>query len=222
MMNYLFFSLAFMGLHTFAYMGAGMVAFNISSDLYQGKGRILDFLVDPEEEGGSGSTLKKVIPAQIVRGLIMSVVLYPILGFLGEISFLAQFLFFGGLTFIYTDLSSADPFPSNLEGLVYMKKRLLEQEGVLEDPYRNDNLQRDFRSPSGLVSGLTFRDICRIFLTHSSDFIARILSRLILGASSHAPESLPFDLSLERGSSSCWRGGTVQFIVIRVKKDLKW
>lgn len=124
-MSYLFFSLTFMGLHTLAYMGAGMIALSISSDLYQGKERILDFLVDPEEEGGTGLTLKKVIPAQIVRGLIMSVVLYPILGFLGEISFLAQFLFFGGLTFIYTDLSSADPFPSNIEGWVYMKKDYL-------------------------------------------------------------------------------------------------
>ena len=121
-MNYLFFSLAFMGLHTLAYMGAGMIALSISSDLYKGKERILDFLVDPEEEGGVGL---KVIPAQIIRGLIMSVVLYPILDFLSEISFLTQFLFFAGLTFIYTDLSSGDPFPSNIEGWVYMKKDYL-------------------------------------------------------------------------------------------------
>ena len=127
-MNYLYFSLAFMGLHTSAYMAAGMIAFNISSDLYQGKERLLDFLVDPKEEGEGSFTLKKVIPAQIVRGLIMSVVLYPVLGFLDEISFLAQFLFFGGLTFIYTDLSSADPFPSNIEGWVYMKKDYLSKE----------------------------------------------------------------------------------------------
>ena len=127
-MNYLFFSLTFTGLHALAYMGAGLVAFNISSDLYQGKERLLDFLVDPEEEGEGGFTLKKVIPAQIIRGLIMSVVLYPILGFLSEISFLAQFLFFGGLTFVYTDLSSADPFPSNIEGWVYMKKDYLSKE----------------------------------------------------------------------------------------------
>ena len=124
-MGYLFFSLAFMGLHTLAYMGAGMIAFNISSDLYQGEDRLLDFLLDPGEEGEGGFTFMKVIPAQIIRGLIMSVVLYPILGFLSEISFLTQFLFFAGLTFIYTDLSSGDPFPSNIEGWVYMKKDYL-------------------------------------------------------------------------------------------------
>ncbi|MBS3788625.1 hypothetical protein KGY77_09575 [Candidatus Bipolaricaulota bacterium] len=127
-MDYLFFSLAFMGLHTLAYMAAGMIAYNISSDLYQGKKRLLDFLIDPEEEGEGSFTLRKVIPAQIIRGLIMSVVLYPVLGFLSEISFLTQFLFFAGLMFIYTDLSSGDPFPSNIEGWVYMKKDYLSRE----------------------------------------------------------------------------------------------
>jgi len=84
-MGYLFFSLAFMGLHIFAYMGAGLIAFNISSDLYQGEDRLLDFLLDPGGEGEGAYTLKKVIPAQIIRGLIMSVVLYPILGVFGKI-----------------------------------------------------------------------------------------------------------------------------------------
>ncbi|MFW6104763.1 MAG: hypothetical protein ACOC6I_02865, partial [Candidatus Bipolaricaulota bacterium] len=124
-MDYLFFSLAFMGLHVLAYMGAGMIAYNFSSDLYQGKERLMDFLIDPEEEGEGSFTLRKVIPAQIIRGLIMSVVLYPVLGYLSEISFLTQFLFFGGLMFVYTDLSSADPFPSSIEGWVYMKKDYL-------------------------------------------------------------------------------------------------
>ncbi len=114
-----------MALHTFSYIFAGMIAFGISSDLYEGEGRLLDFLVDPKEEGAGKFTWLKVIPAQVIRGLLMSVVLYPALGWIGGAPFSMKFLFFGGLMLIYTDLSSAAPFPSNIEGIVYMKKNYL-------------------------------------------------------------------------------------------------
>lgn len=122
-MDYLYFSLLFTAFHTLAYFLAGIVAYSISSDLYEGEDRLLDFLVSPEEEGAGSFTLKKVIPAQVFRGLLMSVVLYPVLDFLGDLTFGARFLFFAGLMFIYTDLSSAVPFPSNLEGFVYMRDK---------------------------------------------------------------------------------------------------
>ncbi len=120
-MNYLNFSLIFMAIHTASYILAGVVALNISQDLYEGDTRLMDFLVDPQLEGPGSFMLVKVLPAQVLRGLLMSVVLYPIAGFLGDLSFFFKFLFFAGLLYIYTDLSSAAPFPSNLEGIVYMK-----------------------------------------------------------------------------------------------------
>ncbi|MFP4006248.1 MAG: hypothetical protein ACLFUR_06020 [Candidatus Hadarchaeia archaeon] len=57
----------------------------------------------------------------------MSVVLYPILDSLGELSFALRFAFFAGLMFIYTDLASAAPF-INIEGFVYLKKQYVQKE----------------------------------------------------------------------------------------------
>ena len=55
----------------------------------------------------------------------MSVVLYPILPFLDELSFGMRFLFMVGLMFIYADFSSAIPFSNTIEGLVYLKKEFV-------------------------------------------------------------------------------------------------
>ncbi len=57
----------------------------------------------------------------------MSIVFYPLLGTITELSLVLRFIFFTGLMFIYTDLSSAAPFPSNIEGFVYMKDRYLKK-----------------------------------------------------------------------------------------------
>lgn len=126
-MNYLMFSLFFIISHTFAYFLAGIIAYNISQDLYQSENRLLDFLIDPNKEGEANFTLKKVIPAQVLRGILMSIIFYPLLGTITEFSLELRILFFTGLMFIYTDLASAAPFPSNIEGFVYMKDRYLQK-----------------------------------------------------------------------------------------------
>ena len=57
----------------------------------------------------------------------MSVVLYPVLGGLGELSFGMRFLFLGGLMFVYADFCSAIPFSNTLEGLIYMKPEFVKR-----------------------------------------------------------------------------------------------
>jgi len=57
----------------------------------------------------------------------MSLVLYPILPYLKELSFGMQFLFMGGLMFVYADFSSAVPFSNTIEGLVYLKKTFVKK-----------------------------------------------------------------------------------------------
>ncbi len=126
-MNYPIFSTLFIISHTSAYFIAGIIAYNISQDLYQGKNRLLDYLVDPNQEGEAKFTLKKVLPAQIIRSLLMSIILYPLLGAITKLSFTIKFLFFTGLMLIYTDLTSTPPFPSNIEGLVYMKPKYIKK-----------------------------------------------------------------------------------------------
>ena len=68
-----------------------------------------------------------LLPSQFIRGVLMSVVLYPVLPYLEELSFGMQFLFTGGLMFVYADFSSAVPFSNTIEGLVYLKREFVEK-----------------------------------------------------------------------------------------------
>lgn len=125
-MSYIVFSMLFIVIHTVSYTLAGIIALKVSKDLYENKQRIIDYLRDMSVKEESRHVEKWFLPAQLARGALMSVVLYPILGMLGEVSFVMRALFLGGLMFIYTDFASAVPFPHNIEGLVYMKPRYIQ------------------------------------------------------------------------------------------------
>lgn len=125
-MSYLTFTFWFTIIHTAAYTLAGVIALKISKDIYESKERYANFLRDMSDPTESIHVQKTFIPAQLVRGIIMSLVLYPIVGTLGEISFMARFFFFFGLMFVYTEISSAVPFPTNIEGFVYMRKKYMQ------------------------------------------------------------------------------------------------
>jgi len=107
-----------------------MLALKISKNLYEEKNRLLDFLRDMSDANDSNHVTKWFIPAQLVRGLFMSIVLYPVIDLLGELSFGLRFAFLSGLMFIYTDFASAVPFPHNMEGFVYMKNRYLKRKFI--------------------------------------------------------------------------------------------
>lgn len=132
-MEYLVFSLLFVVIHTVAYYVAGAINYSFTKDLYGGEGALYtDFLRDMSDPKESAGVNKRLIPAQLVRALLMSVVLYPILPALGDLSFGLRFGFLAGLTFIYLDLCSACPFSNTIEGLVYMKKRFVEKSVFLK------------------------------------------------------------------------------------------
>ncbi len=127
-MEYLLFSVWFTVIHTAVYTAAGAVALKLSKDLYEEKNRLLDYLNDMSVEMENKHVAKWFLPAQLLRGLLMSVVLYPVLGLLGDLTFGLRFAFLAGLMFVYTDFASAVPFPNNIEGFVYLKKRYLKKE----------------------------------------------------------------------------------------------
>jgi hypothetical protein len=127
-MQYVTFSLLFIVVHTGAYLIAGVLALRVSKDLYQGENRLLDFVRDVSDPNEGKRVQIWPIPAQLLRGLLMSIVLYPILGPLGELSFGLRFAFLAGLMVVYTDLASAVPFPHNIEGQVYLKDHYLTRE----------------------------------------------------------------------------------------------
>jgi hypothetical protein len=57
----------------------------------------------------------------------MSIVLYPVIGVPGDLSFGLKSLFFGGLMFVYADFCSAIPFSNTPEGLIYMKPEFVKR-----------------------------------------------------------------------------------------------
>ena len=124
-MKYLTFSFWFILIHTVSYTVAGILALKISKDLYEERKRVLDFVRDMSEDGDRKHVEKWFLPAQILRGFLLSLVFYPILGWLGEVSFVMRILFFSGLMFVYTDVGSAIPFPHSIEGFVYMKPKYI-------------------------------------------------------------------------------------------------
>ena len=57
----------------------------------------------------------------------MSLVLYPILPYLGGLGNGMQFMFMASLMFVYADFASAVPFSNTIEGVVYMKKEFVKK-----------------------------------------------------------------------------------------------
>ena len=128
MIYYLKFSFLFFVIHLVCYVVAGVIDMQLAKGMYKGKDRLYSsFFRDMQEMRESSRIAKLLIPSQLARALLMSVVLYPILPFLEELSFTLQFLFMAGLVFIYADVASAIPFSNTIEGLLYLKKEFVEK-----------------------------------------------------------------------------------------------
>jgi len=96
--------------------------------MYEGKERLYSsFFRNMEDKKERNRIARLLLPSQFVRGILMSLVLYPVLPFLEELSFGNQFLFLAGLMFIYADFSSAVPFSNTIEGVVYLKREFVEK-----------------------------------------------------------------------------------------------
>lgn len=124
-MKYVVFTLWFTLIHMVSYTVAGMLALKISKDIYESRSRLMDYLRDMSDDGESKHVQKLFLPGQIVRGILLSVVLFPIIGPLGELSLGIRFLFFTGLMFIYTHLACAAPCSDNIEGFIYLKQKYI-------------------------------------------------------------------------------------------------
>lgn len=125
-MNYVLFSVWFTLIHVGAYIVAGLVTLRFTRDLYEGEDALFaPFLRNVEEPAERRRQGIVMWPAQIARGLLMSVVLYPVLTTLADLTFVMRFAFLAGLMFVYADFAAATPFTNNIEGLVYLKQRFV-------------------------------------------------------------------------------------------------
>jgi hypothetical protein len=109
-------------------MIAGVIDLHLAKKMYTGKNRLYrSFFRNMEDTQEQNRVAKLLVPSQFIRGIVMSVVLYPVLPSLRELTFGTQFLFMGGLMFVYADFSSAIPFSNTIEGFVYLKKQFVEK-----------------------------------------------------------------------------------------------
>lgn len=128
MVTYLKFSLLFFGIHIVCYMIAGVIDFQLAKKVYSGKNRLYkSSFRDMDDKKESLRIARLLVPSQFVRAIVMSIVLYPILPFLKELSFVMQFIFMASLMFVYADFASAVPFSNTIEGIVYLKKEFVEK-----------------------------------------------------------------------------------------------
>ncbi|MBT2582611.1 hypothetical protein [Planococcus sp. ISL-109] len=124
-MVYIKFVLLFTIAHALSYVIAGAIALKFSKDIYETKNRLCSFMNDMFDDKERGHVEKYFLPAQIIRGILMGIVLLPLVSGIGELALLVQFVFFASLMFIFTHFSSASPFMDNIEGQVYFKKEYL-------------------------------------------------------------------------------------------------
>jgi len=128
MLDYIIFSLLFFLFHLICYVIAGIIDLKLAGKIYLGKDRLYkSFFRNMEDEKESRRIAKMLIPSQLIRAVLMSLVLYPILPFLSELSFAMQFVFMSSLMFVYADFASAIPFSNTIEGLVYLKKEFVKK-----------------------------------------------------------------------------------------------
>ncbi|NBI05576.1 hypothetical protein [Senegalia massiliensis] len=131
-MEHIKFSLFFVLSHVLSYLIAGVIALKISKDIYESRKRLCSFLRDMSNKEESLHVSRYFMPAQILRGFLMSIVLYPFIYNLVEFSFMLKFLFFSGLMFIYTHIAATSPFIDNIEGYVYFKSEYLKKKAILK------------------------------------------------------------------------------------------
>ena len=128
MKTYIIFSLLFFVIHFVCYTLAGIIDLQLAKKMYSGKNRLYkSFFRDMDDKKESLRISKLMIPSQFIRAILMSLVLYPVLPFLEDLSFGMQFIFMASLMFVYADFASAIPFSNTIEGLVYLKKEFVEK-----------------------------------------------------------------------------------------------
>ena len=129
--DYAVFIVGFTIIHTIAYTVAGMIELQFADYIYGGEERRVDFVRDmtiPEESTRIGLVF---LPAQLVRGVLMAIVLLPLFDAIGNLTYGIRVAFLAGLMFVYADLASAVPFPNTIEGLVYLETEYISHDSFL-------------------------------------------------------------------------------------------
>ena len=105
------------------YFLAGAVFYQLlTKPYYEGSNPIFAvFLRTPADMGLFAHAVKWFLPAEILRGILIAAVLYPLYDFLKEWPFLKRFLYVASLYLVLGFWGATVPAPGTLEGMVYMR-----------------------------------------------------------------------------------------------------
>lgn len=127
MKKFLLFALTVILAHTVTYLIVGGFAYPLlTKPFYEGSNPVFTaFMRSPAEPDVWQFVMKWFIPAQILRGLLMAIVLYPFYDLLQEWSFGKRFLSLAGLYLIFGYWAAAVAAPGTIDGVVYMRQEYL-------------------------------------------------------------------------------------------------
>lgn len=112
----------FIIVHLVTYIITGLIAFStFMKGLYTGPDALFaSFLVTPADPELWSAMITKMLPIQLIRGLLLGMVFYSLSKYLKRMSLRRRFIMFMGFYFLVGFLAGPAIGPGTLEGMVYM------------------------------------------------------------------------------------------------------
>ena len=136
MKKFLAFAIQIIIAHTVTYFIVGAIAYQfLTKPLYEGSAPIFaSFMRTPADPDLWRQVMIWFIPAQVLRGLLMAVALYPFYSTLLAWSIRKRFLSLAGLYLIFGYWASAVAAPGTIDGLVYMRPEFTASTHLIVQP----------------------------------------------------------------------------------------
>ncbi|MBZ5545327.1 MAG: hypothetical protein LAO07_16870 [Acidobacteriia bacterium] len=121
--RYSIFSAKVVAAHVTTYFVAGAIFYQfLTKDFYTGPNPIFATFMRTEAEPDLWAhVMTWFLPAQILRGVLMAAVLYPLFDTLKTWSFGRRFLWIASVYLVFAFWSAAGAAPGTIEGMVYMR-----------------------------------------------------------------------------------------------------
>ncbi len=122
--------------HTVTYLIVGATAYQLlTKPLYEGPDPVFaNFMRSPADPELWRHAMMWFIPAQVLRGLLMALALYPFYDQLQEWDFGRRFLSLAGLYLIFGYWASAVAAPGTIDGLVYLRPEYTTRTHLMVQP----------------------------------------------------------------------------------------
>jgi hypothetical protein len=123
MKQFAIFAVKVIAFHVTTYFLAGAIAYPLlTKQFYVGPHPIFAVFMRTEAEPELwGHVVRWFLPAEILRGFLLTAVLYPLLDTLKAWLFVKRLLFIAGLYVVLGFWAATVPAPGTIEGMVYMR-----------------------------------------------------------------------------------------------------